>query len=122
MIGDGGGRTWVMVGVGRGIHQNPSNVSSIRNCFLTDRSFSRVLVSIECRFDGTRITINFQQPTSGSIFVKNHFSTCRNQFTSANEAVLNIPFPGALGSTGPGKGLDGTRECAGSQIVSMYFG
>ncbi|CAI4222103.1 unnamed protein product [Auanema sp. JU1783] len=47
----------------------------------------------ECRMSGISVTVEFLQPTTGTIFIKDHFSTCRAEFQNSSHSVLHIPYP-----------------------------
>uniref|UniRef100_A0A914WCM3 Uncharacterized protein n=1 Tax=Plectus sambesii TaxID=2011161 RepID=A0A914WCM3_9BILA len=66
----------------------------------------------ECRFDGVFIHVTFSSPTSGAIFVKNKFATCRVDFSETQTTTLALPFPGAAASA-----LDiRNKDCGGDQL------
>ncbi|CAJ0564058.1 unnamed protein product, partial [Mesorhabditis spiculigera] len=47
----------------------------------------------ECRTTEISVTLSFNRPTTGAIFIKDHFSSCRYEFRENDFAVLSIPFP-----------------------------
>ncbi|CAJ0937760.1 unnamed protein product, partial [Mesorhabditis belari] len=47
----------------------------------------------ECRLSEISVSLTFNRPTSGAIFIKDHFSTCRFEFRENDYAVLSIPYP-----------------------------
>ncbi|CAI2350668.1 unnamed protein product [Caenorhabditis sp. 36 PRJEB53466] len=50
-------------------------------------------LSTECRMSGISVAITFAAPTSGTIYIKDHFSSCRQSFSNSTFAELHIPFP-----------------------------
>jgi hypothetical protein len=56
----------------------------------------------ECGFDGINIRVGFSSPTTGALFVKDHFTTCRVEFEDAETAALSLPFPKMDNSLCPG--------------------
>ncbi|CAD6192841.1 unnamed protein product [Caenorhabditis auriculariae] len=50
-------------------------------------------LSTECRMSGITVAISFGAATTGSIYIKDHFSSCRQDFTNTTYAELNIPLP-----------------------------
>ncbi|PIC33024.1 hypothetical protein B9Z55_013153 [Caenorhabditis nigoni] len=50
-------------------------------------------LSTECRMSGISVSIKFAAPTSGTIYIKEHFSSCRQPFSNSTFAELHIPFP-----------------------------
>lgn len=47
----------------------------------------------ECGADGIVVIVRFLKPTAGAIFVKDHFATCRSEFTNTLNATLKIALP-----------------------------
>lgn len=64
----------------------------------------------ECRMSGVTVGISFSQNTSGSIYVKDHFATCRALFTDSKEADLHIPFP---------RSDEASPRCPGVELVGF---
>uniref|UniRef100_A0A8R1DUD4 HTH CENPB-type domain-containing protein n=1 Tax=Caenorhabditis japonica TaxID=281687 RepID=A0A8R1DUD4_CAEJA len=50
-------------------------------------------LSTECRMSGISVSINFAAATSGTIYIKDHFSSCHQPFSNTTFAELHIPFP-----------------------------
>ncbi|KIH55264.1 zona pellucida-like domain protein, partial [Ancylostoma duodenale] len=74
----------------------------------TQRSQSAVKARLtsECRMSGITVKVEFAAPTSGSIYIKDHFASCRTEFTNATNSELNIPFP---------KNDDANPRCPGTE-------
>ncbi|CAI5448316.1 unnamed protein product [Caenorhabditis angaria] len=64
-------------------------------------------LSTECRMSGISVSIHFEQPTSGTLYIKDHYSSCRQRFENENFAELHIPFPNEEESN---------PRCGGTQI------
>lgn len=44
----------------------------------------------ECGVDGISISVLFSKPSFGAIFIKDHFATCRSEFSNAMNATMEI--------------------------------
>ncbi|CAB3409381.1 unnamed protein product [Caenorhabditis bovis] len=63
-------------------------------------------LSTECRMSGITVSISFSAPTSGTIYIKDHFSTCHSEFDNSTSADLHIPLP---------REDDANPRCGGTQ-------
>ncbi|VDM41267.1 unnamed protein product [Toxocara canis] len=55
--------------------------------------FDKGNLETDCRVNGIAVTMHFASRTTGSIYIKDHFSTCRTDFENTTSAVLNIELP-----------------------------
>ena len=60
---------------------------------------------------GVTVGVTFSQNTSGSIYIKDHFSSCKIVFTEAKEAELHIPFPRSDEEDPRCPGVELVRNC-----------
>lgn len=68
--------------------------------------FFILVIETECKLDGIYINAQFDEPTSGSIFIKDHSSTCRRAFENTVAAKLTIPHP-----------KDRDDDCPGTELA-----
>ncbi|VDM57847.1 unnamed protein product [Angiostrongylus costaricensis] len=66
----------------------------------------------ECRRSGITVCLEFASPTSGSLYVKDNFGTCRLEFENATYAELHIPFP---------RSDDPDPRCPGMEIAPSFW-
>ncbi|KAK6748705.1 hypothetical protein RB195_001365 [Necator americanus] len=66
----------------------------------------------ECRMSGITVNVEFATPTSGSIYIKDHFGTCRTEFTNSTHSTLHIPYP---------ENEDSNPRCPGVQITPSMW-
>ncbi|EYC42929.1 hypothetical protein Y032_0511g2747 [Ancylostoma ceylanicum] len=66
----------------------------------------------ECRMSGITVKVEFATPTSGSIYIKDHFASCRTEFTNSTHSELNIPFP---------KNDDANPRCPGTETAPAMW-
>ncbi|VDN24297.1 unnamed protein product [Cylicostephanus goldi] len=69
-------------------------------------------LSSVCHMSGINVNVEFASPTSGSIYIKDHFATCRMEFSNATESFLNIPFP---------TNDDPNPKCPGTEIAPSMW-
>ncbi|KAK0398783.1 hypothetical protein QR680_002755 [Steinernema hermaphroditum] len=66
----------------------------------------------ECRLDGIVVSVEFGAPTTGAIFIKDHSSTCKNEFDGETEAKLEIPLP---------SNTESNVACPGSELLPKLW-
>uniref|UniRef100_A0A158PAM2 ZP domain-containing protein n=1 Tax=Angiostrongylus cantonensis TaxID=6313 RepID=A0A158PAM2_ANGCA len=76
----------------------------------TDEYF--IELTSECRRSGVTVCLEFASPTSGSLYVKDNFGTCRLEFQNATYAELHIPFP---------RSDDPDPRCPGIEIAPLFW-
>ena len=60
---------------------------------------------------GITVSVTFAENTSGAIYIKEHFSTCKAAFNDSTSAELHIPFPNRD---------DANPRCPGTEIVMKF--
>ncbi|KIH51908.1 zona pellucida-like domain protein, partial [Ancylostoma duodenale] len=76
------------------------------------QSAVKARLTSECRMSGITVKVEFAAPTSGSIYIKDHFASCRTEFTNATHSELNIPFP---------KNDDANPRCPGTETAPAMW-
>ncbi|PAV65653.1 hypothetical protein WR25_12744 [Diploscapter pachys] len=69
-------------------------------------------LSSECRMSGITVSVTFAENTSGAIYIKEHFSTCKAAFNDSTSAELHIPFPNRD---------DANPRCPGAEIAPAQW-
>uniref|UniRef100_A0A1I7YYH6 PAN domain protein n=1 Tax=Steinernema glaseri TaxID=37863 RepID=A0A1I7YYH6_9BILA len=59
----------------------------------SEKEKTKARLKTECRLDGIVVSVEFGDPTTGAIFIKDHSSTCKREFDGETEAKLEIPLP-----------------------------
>ncbi|KAJ1367003.1 hypothetical protein KIN20_027830 [Parelaphostrongylus tenuis] len=59
----------------------------------TQHSSVKAKLKSDCRRSGITVRLELAAPTSGSLYVKDNFATCRSEFVNTTYAELHVPFP-----------------------------
>uniref|UniRef100_A0A915BF96 PAN domain protein n=1 Tax=Parascaris univalens TaxID=6257 RepID=A0A915BF96_PARUN len=73
--------------------QSNQHVTVENIAILNDVAVNKGEVETECHVDGIVVTVRFASATTGTIYIKDHFSTCRSEFQNSTSAILNIELP-----------------------------
>ncbi|KAK6016244.1 PAN domain protein, partial [Ostertagia ostertagi] len=69
-------------------------------------------LTTECLMSGVTVKVELASETSGAIYIKENFATCRTEFTNATEVELHIPFP---------ESDDPDPRCPGTEIAPSIW-
>ncbi|KAE9420137.1 hypothetical protein Angca_008927, partial [Angiostrongylus cantonensis] len=82
------------------------------NVMNREHTLVKAKLTSECRRSGVTVCLEFASPTSGSLYVKDNFGTCRLEFQNATYAELHIPFP---------RSDDPDPRCPGIEIAPLFW-